>query len=142
MKKIILPLIMMIIGIGFGIGGMIIKDIIAPKETTVNVLPERKPDEVGPLVEVGEIKANLKGGGIVLTQITLEGANKKSQEVIEPRLVFVRDKINQILISRTSSDINSTEGLEALKVELLSEINEMVADNVKQVLYSSFIFSR
>ena len=142
-KKIkILPILMLIVGVGFGIGGMMMKDILMPPQEPKVVYAERKPDEVGPLVEVGEITAILKGGGVVKTEINLEGVNKKSTDIIESRLIFVRDRVLQVLMSRSADDINSTEGQENLKVELLSQINEMCGDNVNKVLFSSFIFTR
>jgi flagellar FliL protein len=142
MKKKILPLVMLIMGIGFGVGGMIIKDILLPAQTSTVVYEERKPHEVGPVIEVGEITAVLQGGGVVKTEVVLEGVNKKSAEAIESRLVFVRDSILRILMARSASDINSTEGQEELKGEMMETLNEMCADNVKKVLFSSFIFSR
>jgi len=142
MKKKILPFLMLIIGIGFGVGGMIIKDILFPPQAPKVVYTERKPDETGPVVEVGEITAILQGGGVVKTEIVLEGVNKKSIETIESRLVFVRDRILQILMARSANEINSTTGQEELKEELLENLNEMCADNIRRVLFSSFIFSR
>ncbi|MCL1917699.1 MAG: flagellar basal body-associated FliL family protein [Peptococcaceae bacterium] len=141
MKKI-LPFVMMIIGIGFGVGGMIIKDIFFPPESPKIVYTERKPDEVGPVIEVGEITAILQGGGMVKTEIVLEGINKKSVETIESRLVFVRDSLLKILMGRSAGDINSTQGQEELKEEMLEILNEMCADSIHKVLFSSFIFSR
>ena len=139
MKKKFLPFVMLIMGIGFGVGGMIIKDILYPPKV---VYIERKLDEVGPVVEVGEITAILYGGGVVRTEIVLEGVNKRSVEAIESRLVFVRDRILQTLMSRTAVDINSPQGQEDLKNDLLEYLNEMCADNIRNVLFSSFIFSR
>ena len=141
MKKKILPLLMLILGIGFGCGGMIVREMLYPPEIEIKY-SLREPDAVGPTVDIGEITANLQGGGMVKTEIILEGVNKKSAEVIESRLIFVRDRIHQILITRSPADINTAEGQEDLKGELLAQVNEMLGDNVNKVLFSSFIFTR
>jgi flagellar FliL protein len=140
-KKKLLPLVMLILGIGFGVGGMLIKDMLSPDSTTI-IYTERRPNEVGPIVEVGEITAVLRGGGVVRTEIVLEGVNKKSVDTIESRMVFVRDRVLQTLMARSPDDINSTEGQDELKKELLEYLNEMCADNIRKVLFNSFVFSK
>ncbi|MCL1790411.1 MAG: flagellar basal body-associated FliL family protein [Peptococcaceae bacterium] len=141
MKKVLLSVVMLIIGIGFGVGGMIIKDMLSEPEIEVKFSP-REPDEVGPMIEVGEITANLKGGGMVKTEIVLEGISNKSVKTMESRLVFVRDRIYQIFISHGYDDISSALGQEDLRGEILEHINEMLGDQVRQVLFSSLIFTR
>ncbi|MDR2735979.1 MAG: flagellar basal body-associated FliL family protein [Gracilibacteraceae bacterium] len=140
MKKL-LPIVLLIIGIGFGVGGMLMKEMLYPPEIEVKYSP-REPDEVGPMVEVGEITANLRGGGMIKTEIVMEGVNSKSAKTMESRLVFVRDRVYQIFISHGYEDISSAAGQEDLRGEILEHVNEMLGDQVKQVLFSSLIFTR
>ncbi|AHF10614.1 MULTISPECIES: flagellar basal body-associated FliL family protein [Dehalobacter] len=141
-KSIVVPLIFMVIGAGLGVGGMIVKDKIFPGSASGTAQVEKKDtEEVGPLIEMEEeFMINLDGGGMVKTNIVLEGANKKSAEKITEKEIFLRDRIISVVGSKGIDDIRTNEGREKLKKELLTELNDVCGDQIKEVLFKNFIY--
>lgn len=140
-KKVFAVLGVFVIGIGIGVGGMVLKERFFPSGDTKTVYVEKKPDEIGPLIEMKEFLVNLDGGGMIKTEITIEGINSKSEEKIKAKEIFLRDRIISVLGSKGISDVRSSEGRETLKGELISQLNEICTDEVKDVLFKSFIYS-
>jgi len=141
MRKSLAFIIVLVVGIGLGGGGMYLVDKLFLAEKPKIIYVERQPDKVGPTIQLGEITANLSGGGIVRTAIVLEGVNDKSTDPIQSKIIFLRDRVYQVLASRTAADINSAEGQAALKLDLLAQLNELTAGNIQQVLFDSFVYS-
>ncbi len=139
-KKLFLFLGIFVIGIGIGVGGMILKEHFFPGEDTKIVYVERKPDEIGPLIELKEFLVNLNGGGMVKTEITIEGVNAKSEEKIRAKEIFIRDRIISVLGSKKMADVLPTER-DGLKNELVTQLNEICHDEVRDVLFTGFIYS-
>lgn len=140
-KKIIAILGIFIIGAGSGVGGMLLKERFFPGPDTKIVYVEKKPDEIGPLLEFEEFLVNLNGGGVVKTVITIEGVNTKSEEKLKAKEVFLRDRIITVLASKKINDVETGEGREKLKEEMVTALNGVCPDEVKNVLFKSFIFS-
>jgi len=140
-KKILIFFGIFAIGAGMGVGSMMLKEHFFPSEGTKVVYVEKKPDEIGPLIEMEEFVVNLAGGGILKTELTIEGINTKSEEKIKSKEIFLRDRILKVLGTKRFDDVSSTEGRESLKVELVSELNEICKDEVKDVLFKGFIYS-
>lgn len=130
-----------ILGLGMGVGGMFLKERFFPGSDTKIVFVEKKPDEIGPLVEFEEFLVNLDGGGIVKTVLTVEGVNAKSEEKLREKEIFLRDRIITVLSSKKITEIQSGEGREKLKEEMVAALNEVCPDQVKDVLFKSFIYS-
>jgi flagellar FliL protein len=140
-KKIIVPLIFIVIGAGLGVGGTIVKDKIFPGSDSGPAQVEKVTEEVGPLIEMkDEFMINLDGGGIVKTNIVLEGVNKKSQENITAKEIFLRDRIISVIGSKGIDDVRTNAGREKLKEELLTELNSVCGDQVKEVLFKDFMY--
>lgn len=141
-RKFLFIILIFIIGIGLGVGGMILKERFFPSPDTKIVYVDKKPEEtIGPLIEMKEFLVNLDGGGMVKTEITIEGVNAKSEAKIMEKEIFLRDRIISVLGSKGIADVRSSEGREKLKTELVSQLNQICQDEIKDVLFKSFIYS-
>ncbi len=122
---------------GLGVGSMLLKEKMFPtNENTAAVVKEK-----GPLVELKEFTVNLDGGGIVKTEITVEGVNKDSQTVLEEEKAFLRDKALAILASQKITDVSTAVGREKLRSTLLTELNNVSNNKIQDVLFNSFMYS-
>jgi len=141
-KRFLVILIIFVIGIGLGVGGMILKEKFFPSPDTKIVYVDKKQEvKIGPLIELKEFLVNLDGGGMLKTEITIEGVNAKSEEKIKEKEIFLRDRIISVLGSKRIADVRSSEGREKLKAELVSKLNEVCEDEIKDVLFKSFLYS-
>lgn len=141
-KRFLVIFIIFGIGIGLGVGGMILKEKFFPSPDTKIVYVDKKPEvKIGPLIEFKEFLVNLDGGGMLKTEITIEGVNAKSEEKIKEKEIFLRDRIISVLGSKRIADVRSSEGREKLKTELVSRLNEVCEDEIKDVLFKSFLYS-
>lgn len=140
-KKVIVYFLVLIIGIGIGVGGMLMKDKFLPSEGTNVAKADKNDDEIGPIVELSEFTINLDGGGIVQTAIILEGANKKSSEKITEKEAFLRDRVIAVIGSKDMEEIRTAENREDLKKELITELNKVCGDQIKDVLFKSFLYT-
>lgn len=139
-KKFIIFFIVLVIGIGVGAGGMMLKEKYLPSDSAT-ATENTNNEEVGPLVELAEFTINLDGGGIVRTEITLEGVNKKSGEKIAEKEIFLRDKVIAVIGSKDMEGVRTSEHREELKKELVTELNKVCGDQIKDVLFKSIVFS-
>lgn len=140
-KKVFVFIGIFILGVGIGVGGMVLKERFLPSENTNVVYAGQKSVEIGPLIELGEFLVNLDGGGMLKTEITIEGINGKSEEKIKAKEIFLRDRIISVLGSKGKGDVRSGESREKLKSELITELNDICPDQVKNVLFKSFVYS-
>jgi len=140
-KKIIIFVIVFAVGAGAGVGGTFLKTKFFSGGNAEAGQAEKIPDEIGPLVEMDEFMVNLKGGGMLKTEITLEGFDKNSAEPLQEKIIFLRDKVITVLSSKTAQDVSSATGKEELKKELIQELNKVCNDQLQDVLFKSFIYS-
>lgn len=138
-KKIIAVIGLFILGIGIGIGGMVLKERFFPSDETKIAEAQKNEVKIGPLIEMEEFLINLDSGGIIKTVITVEGVDGKSQEKIKAKEIFIRDRIITVLGSKRIGDLK-TEGREKLKKELTEELNEVCNNEIKDVLFKSFVY--
>ncbi|NLI94177.1 MAG: flagellar basal body-associated FliL family protein [Peptococcaceae bacterium] len=141
-KKILLFVGVFVIGAGLGVGGMIAKEKFFPSADAKVVYVDKKSETIGPLIELKEFLVNLDGGGMVKTEIAIEGVNAKSEEKIKAKEIFLRDRIISVLSSKKISDVRSSQGRENMKTELVAKLNEVCKDEVKDVLFKSFMYSQ
>jgi flagellar FliL protein len=78
---------------------------------------------------------------MVKAEITIEGVNEKSEEKILAKEIFLRDRIITVLGSKGVTDVKSVEGRDKLKHELVTQLNEICNNEIKDVLFKSFIYS-
>lgn len=138
-------IVIFIIGLGLGVGTLSYIGKIPLKIPVVEKFKksqaEKKAQEIGPLFHFEEIIVNLHGGGILKTEITIEGTNSKSAERLKSKEVFLRDRTIAVLASKQISDVKTTEGHSLIKEELIQEMNKISPNDVKDVLFRNFIYS-
>lgn len=144
-KKSIAIIGIFVVVLSLGAGTLIYKGIIPikipPIENYKQAQAEKKAQEIGPLYNLEEIIVNLNGGGILKTEITIEGKNEKSAEALKSKEVFLRDRTIAVLASKQINDVKTTEGHLLIKEELIQEMNKICPDDVKDVLFRNFIYS-
>ncbi|RNC29560.1 MAG: hypothetical protein AWM53_00558 [Candidatus Dichloromethanomonas elyunquensis] len=138
-KKIFVFLGIFAVGVGLGVAGLMLKEKFFPNPSA-KVVNVSQAD--GPLIELKEFLVNLDGGGMLKTEIAIEGVNTKSEEKIKAKELFLRDRIITVLSSKKVSDVRSSQGRDTLKTELAAKLNEVCKDEIKDVLFKSFIYSQ
>ncbi len=141
MKRVLAVMGIFIIGIGMGIGTMVLKEKLLPATEAKASMKEAKIDEIGPLLELGEFIINLKGGGILKAEITVEGINAKSLDRLKAREAFLRDRVINVFAAKELKDIVVVGERDNLKKEILTELNLVTNDEVKSILFKSFVYS-
>lgn len=136
-KKILVYLLVGLVFFGLGVGSMILKEKLFPTGESTAVAVKEK----GPLVELKEFTVNLDGGGIVKTEITVEGINEDALTELEEEKAFLRDKALAILASQKITDVSTAVGREKLKNTLLTELNNVSNNKIQDVLFNSFMYS-
>ena len=76
-KKILVFVGILVLGIGVGVGGMVVKEKFFTSEESA-AQSTKKPDKIGPVIELKEFLVNLDGGGMLKTEITIEGVDENS----------------------------------------------------------------
>lgn len=113
--------------------------------------------EVGPIIVVPERIVNLSGEGpYSILQITMalefapteamtkaagEAKKKVKEEFLHEQteiLALIEDGVNTILSSKNGSDLNTPEGKEKLKREILEAVNKFTAEPVVGVYFTKF----
>jgi flagellar FliL protein len=140
-RKILVFILVFVLGTGAGVGGLTLKEKIFPNPNGKTQSVEKKSDEVGPVVQLKEFLVNLDGGGMLKTEIAVEGVNAKSEEEIKNKEIFLRDRIIAVLSAKKMSDVRTTQGRDNLKKELVTGLNEVCQDKIKDVLFTSFVYS-
>ncbi|MGI5901187.1 MAG: flagellar basal body-associated FliL family protein [Desulfitobacteriia bacterium] len=139
LRKFLIFFLVFLIGIGAGVGGTELKEKFFPaQKSKAEVIT--KEEKTGPLVDLNEFIVNLEGGGMIRTEITVEGVNGKAQDRITEREVFLRDKVISILGAKGIDDIRSPKGQKELKGELIEGLNEVCSGQIKDVLFKSFVY--
>ncbi|HHT63656.1 MAG: flagellar basal body-associated FliL family protein [Bacillota bacterium] len=102
---------------------------------------ENNPNVTGPLIGLGEFTVNLNGGGALKTEITLEGYDKNSLRIIQEKQAFLTDRTITVLSSQGIAQVSRAEGREEIRSALLKGLNETCNNQIKDVLFTSFIYS-
>jgi len=137
-KRFLVFFLVFLLGVGTGVGGIFLKDTYFPSEERAET---KKNETIGPLIELEEFLVNLDGGGMLKTEIAIEGKNSKSESKIRAKEAFLRDRILSVLSSKGISDVRSPEGREKLKQDLITNLNEVCPNEINDVLFRSFIYT-
>lgn len=137
-KRFLAFFLVFLLGAGTGVGGMVLKNTFLPSDQQA---ASKKIEPIGPLVEMEEFLVNLDGGGMLKTELAIEGKNSKSESKIKDREIFLRDRILDVLSSKGIADVRSPEGREKLKEDLIKNLNEVCPDEINDVLFRSFIYT-
>jgi flagellar FliL protein len=98
---------------------------------------------LGPLYSLGTLIVNLadEGGKRYLrVSIDMELSDQALQEQVEKRLPQIRDTILMILPTKTYKDINTTEGKQTLRTQIISELNNFLSNgSITNLYFTEFV---
>ncbi len=147
-KLLILLILLLIIG---GAGGFAAyKFLLAPKNEKSQ---EKKAEEVvkevnsieklGIMYDLGTFVVNLAdkdADRYLKVDIVLELESEKVKMEVEKRLPQIKDAITTLLLTKTSDEIKTAEGMELLKEEIIKRVNAILPlGGVKNVYFTEFV---
>lgn len=104
---------------------------------------EAEANKLGPIMSLNPFVVNLAddGGSRYLRMtVELELSDELLREEVSTRLPQIRNAMLMILPSRTMAQINSTEGKEALRKEIIAALNEILTKGeIKNIFYTEFV---
>jgi flagellar FliL protein len=95
-------------------------------------------EELGPLVEMKPLVVNLADAGgtrYLRVGMTIELRSEKDRELLEPRMVPLRDAFLSRLSGLESTDIIDSEDKDRIREQLLAEAKSIVAERAIQRVY-------
>jgi flagellar protein FliL len=110
--------------------------------------PAKAPEKsdhggMGPVFSLDSFIVNLSDqGGKRYLRVTmgLELADPKSAEDLTKRLPQIRDSILMALPSRKVDELQTTEGKNSLRTEIISKLNELLGKEiVKKIYFTEFV---
>lgn len=106
--------------------------------------PDAESESGKILVPMESIVANL--GGVesrryLRVMINLEVSNTEAQDLVNRKMVMIRDKLISYFSAKASSDIESEGSLFKLRLEIKNSLNKVLGHDkiIKQVYFSDFI---
>ncbi len=112
-----------------------------PSEASAEIVEEKTA--IGPLYPLKTFIVNLADpGGKRYLRVTmeLELSTDKAIDEINKRLPQIRDAILMILPTRTIEDVQSVQGKEAIRKEIMEKINELLtAGAVINIYFTEFV---
>jgi flagellar FliL protein len=140
---VVVGLAVLVVGVGGGIF-VGLKYFSSPPETTKEV---EVPDP-GPMVELGQFTSTMADPEIhvlrVKVTVELSGPNVATRLIDPGWTVMMKDEILKTLKDQRYDSVRYAEGMEKLKMDLKSRLNEIlprVDDNlaIKRVLFDEFM---
>lgn len=105
--------------------------------------PERKPTEIGPLVELEPIVANLSDGNatrFVKVGIHLEIVDEEKRPAVDQAIVPIRNAILLYLSGLGAEDTKGSENKQKIRDALLEKVKETIGtDDVRRVYFTEFV---
>lgn len=160
-NKVLLILMGLVLVLVLGMGGgmfMIWSKLsaVSPKavvpETGAEVAPDKaKPEEIGAVVSVDTFIVNLADpGGNRYLRVTMDlelagkpadkSAGKTAGDELAKRMPQIRDAILMILSTKRYVDISTPEGKTALREEILSAANGLLASSqISRIYFKEFV---
>jgi flagellar FliL protein len=149
-KKLIILLVVLLILIGGG-GGAAYKFLVLDKqkknqeENKAEKIQEeiRNVENIGIMFEVGTFVVNLSdkdADRYLKVTVILEIENEQVKQEVEKRLPQIKDSITTLLLTKTSRELRTAEGVERLKEEILRRVNAILPlGGVKNVYFTDFV---
>jgi flagellar protein FliL len=132
-------IVLAIIGGGFFMLWQKLSALDKPKETEVAKAPEKvEHGGMGPIFSLDSFIVNLSDqGGKRYLRITLglELDDPKSAEEMTKRLPQIRDSILMVLPSRKVDELQTTEGKNSLRAEIIAKLNELFGKEIVKKIY-------
>lgn len=141
-KKILIPLLTVFVGVGVGVGGTLgvqkfILKTPAAGSAAVAASASKTP---GPLLSIGEFTVNLQGGAFLKTAITVEVTDAKAEAQLKEEDAFLKDRVNTVLANKSLADVQTTSAREKLREELIKKLNEVAENKINDVLFVSLVY--
>ncbi len=137
-------IVLAVIGGGFFMLWQKLSALEKPKEGEVPKAPE-KSDQVGmgPVFALDSFIVNLSDqGGKRYLRVTmgLELGEPKAAEELTKRLPQIRDSILMTMPSRKVDELQTTEGKNSLRTEIISNLNVLLGKEiVKKIYFTEFV---
>lgn len=93
-------------------------------------------------VDVGEVRAHAENKRLIVANVVLEVAGKKTEAKVTERLTRVRTAVTNGFAEFSDQRLTTTEGKQALQQQIRDELNELFGKRaVREVLFTNFVFS-
>jgi flagellar protein FliL len=139
MISAVVLIVLAIIGGGFFMLWQKLSAMDKPKEAEAAKAPEKvEHGGMGPVFSLDSFIVNLSDqGGKRYLRITLglELDDAKSTEELTKRLPQIRDSILMVLPSRKVEELQTTEGKNSLRTEIISKLNELFGKEIVKKIY-------
>lgn len=139
-KKIMIPLLTVFVGVGVGVGGTLGAQKYILKSTAGSAVVDASASAVGPLLPIGEFTVNLQGGAFLKTDITVEVTDAKAEAQLKSEDAFLKDRVNTVLANKSLADVQTMAAREKLRQELIRRLNEVADNEIKDVLFVSLVY--
>lgn len=100
-------------------------------------------EQIGIMYDLGNFIVNLAdkdADRYLKINIFLEIENEQVKMELEKRLPQIKDAITTLLITKTSEDLKTSEGMELLKEEIIKRVNAILPlGGVKNVYFTEFV---
>ncbi len=144
-KKIIIIVVALLLLVGIGVAVMFMMGGSGGEDGDDEESDEMEDDEAGELpaavlaLETFVVNLQVKGA-FLKTTIQLEFVEPEAPATIQSDIPKIRDSVIRILSSKSSEEILTAAGKEAVREEIRDGINEAIgADDVAEIYFTEFI---
>ncbi len=149
-KKKLLIILLVLLLLGGGGGFAAYKFLLAgddkeeEKDKAEEIVKETQSiEQIGIMYDLGNFVVNLAdkdADRYLKINIVLEIENEQVKLELEKRLPQIKDAITTLLITKTSEDLKTAEGMELLKEEIIKRVNAILPlGGVKNVYFTEFV---
>lgn len=144
-SKLIIILLIAVLAAILGVGGAVMYILSAKNHATEKPAKVEPHEEELIFVPMESFTANLRGNQERFAQVfvSIAVSDPKAAEPIKARTPILRDRILRIIGKKSSEELLTSEGKEALAKEILDGVKEALPESlrkgVKEILFTNFI---
>ncbi|HIE59201.1 MAG TPA: flagellar basal body-associated FliL family protein [Persephonella sp.] len=147
-KLLIILLVLLLLGGGGGFAAykflLSDKNKDEEKDKAEEIVKETQSiEQIGIMYDLGSFVVNLAdkdADRYLKINIVLEIENEQVRIELEKRLPQIKDAITTLLITKTSEELKTAEGMELLKEEIIKRVNAILPlGGVKNVYFTEFV---
>jgi len=149
-KKKLLIILLVLLLLGGGGGFAAYKFLLSDKskdeekDKAEEIVKETQSiEQIGIMYDLGSFVVNLAdkdADRYLKINIVLEIENEQVRIELEKRLPQIKDAITTLLITKTSEELKTAEGMELLKEEIIKRVNAILPlGGVKNVYFTEFV---
>ena len=149
-KKKLLIILLVLLLLGGGGGFAAYKFLLSDKskdeekDKAEEIVKETQSiEQIGIMYDLGNFVVNLAdkdADRYLKINIVLEIENEQVKIELEKRLPQIKDAITTLLITKTSEELKTAEGMELLKEEIIKRVNAILPlGGVKNVYFTEFV---